>query len=122
MQAAVAIAQDDKAAKVKNGDVKRLIDLLDNDEFVQRESATNELTKLGRPAIGALMAAAAEKSSETRVRSMNILQSLYHSDDAATKTAAKGALGKLSKSDSFSTRRAAEKILAAPQYKIPLGI
>jgi ribosomal protein L17 len=122
LQAAVAIAQDGKPAKVDAGDIQRLIDQLDNDEFTQRESATKQLTKLGRPAIEALTAAAAQQSSETRARSLSIIKTLFRSDDAATKTAAQEALVKLSKSDNVSVRRLAEKILAEPQYKLPLGI
>ncbi len=122
LQTSAALAEDDKPAKADDGDIKRLIEQLDSDEFTKREAAAKELAKLGRPAIGALTAAAAETSSETRLRSMNILKALFNSDDAATKEAAKGALEKLGKSDNSATRRAAEKILAAPQYKLPLGI
>ena len=122
LQTSAALAEDDKAAKVDDGDIKRLVEQLDSDEFAKREAAAKELAKLGRPAIGALLAAAAEKSSETRLRAMNILKALFNSDDAATKEAAKGALEKLGKSDDSATRRAAEKILTAPQYEIPLGI
>ena len=58
MQTAAALAEDEKTAKVKDGDIKRLIDQLDSDVFAEREAAVVKLTKLGRPAIEALMAAA----------------------------------------------------------------
>ena len=50
------------------------------------------------------------------------MKSLYNSNDAATKAAAKKALEKLSKSDHLSTRRLAKKILTTLPYKIPSGI
>ena len=122
MHTNVVIAEDDKAAKADGGDVTRLIDRLDSDEFAERETAVKELTKLGRRAIDALSAAAVGESSEARLRSMSVLKTLYGSDDAATKAAAKKALEKLSKCDLAGVRRSAEKILAAPQYEIPSGI
>ena len=122
MHSAASLAEDDKTAKVDDGDIKRLINQLDSEVFAEREEAVDRLTKLGRPAIEALRIAAAGKSIESRSRSMRVLKTLLKSDNEATKEAAKKALEKLRKSDHEASRRLAEKILAAPQYEIPPGI
>lgn len=119
MQTAAAFAQDEPAAE---GDVAQLIDQLDSEAFAEREAAAAQLTRLGRPAIEALSAAAQAESAEKRVRALGVLKSLYGADDLATKEAAKKAFETLSKSENENTRQAAEKILATPQFEIPAGI
>ena len=61
LQTAVVLAEDDKAAQVDGGDIRELIDQLDSEVFSDREAAVLRLTKLGRPAIGALTFASVRK-------------------------------------------------------------
>lgn len=60
--------------------IAALINQLGNDEFTLRETATEELTKIGVPAFAALEAAGKNPDREIRYRSQRILGQIRHLD------------------------------------------
>ena len=66
-------AADTAAAATDSAKIGGLINQLGSEEYSQRESATDELTRIGLPAYAALEAAAVHPDREVRYRSKRIL-------------------------------------------------
>lgn len=91
---------------------------LDGDKFADREQAYNKLVEAGVPAIDAVAEAATSDSKEVSRRSIEILQRLMQTEDAATKEKAKAALSKLTESKNESVAGRAAQALKPPT---PIG-
>ena len=105
------------------GEIAALVEQLDSDKFAQRQAASEKLSAIGKPAIGALAEAATGESLEVTVRSLEILKGLLESPDEPTKEAAKSALEQVAKSDRPSAARRAEDALKVlEQQQHPAGM
>jgi regulator of sirC expression with transglutaminase-like and TPR domain len=76
----VALLSRNSAAQEANvreqGQVARLIRLLDSDRFEDRERAARRLLEIGLPAVEALQAARSHRSAEVRWRARSLVESL----------------------------------------------
>lgn len=93
-------------------DIPTLIEQLDDADFARRESAVQQLGKLGRTAIDPLVEAAAGTSPEVTSRAVNLLERMMESDDPQTVDAADAALVSLLSSDDPQAASLAQSALA----------
>jgi uncharacterized protein (TIGR03067 family) len=71
----------DKAAPVKSEkEMKRLIDQLGSERFIDREQATQELSKLGKSALPHLKEAAKSPDAEVRQRAKQLIERISAAD------------------------------------------
>jgi hypothetical protein len=111
--AAKKAAEKPAAAPPSAQQIAALVKQLDSDKFADRQAASDRLSEIGKPAIGALAEAAAGDSLEVTVRSIDILKKLLESSDEATKGAAKAALEKVAASKRPAAARRAQDALKA---------
>jgi len=64
-------------------DPERLVEQLGSDQFADREAATRDLQRMGRPAIPHLVRAVRQGDFETQRRALSVLCALAASDDSA---------------------------------------
>jgi hypothetical protein len=94
---------------------------LDSNKFAERDQATNKLIEAGPAGIDEVTKAAESDSKEVSRRSIEILQRLMQSDDAAIKDKAKAALTKLTTSSIESVAGRASQALKPPTPVAPNG-
>jgi hypothetical protein len=92
-------------------EVSALIDQLNDERFVKREQATQDLAKLGQQAVPALGKAAADERPEVSQRAFKILAAIHNKGDAASQAAAKKKLSELAKSENTGVAKSAQDIL-----------
>ena len=102
--------------------ISKLIKNLESRDFATRESATNELTRLGKAAVPALQAAALGKNRESSGRAFGILRKLFQSEDAEVKAATKKALEQIVEKDAPGISRQAELLLDPPKPPRQRGV
>jgi len=114
-------ADDDPAAEPPAAaEIHTLIEQLDADSFAERQSASEQLGRIGKPAIEALGKATGSESLEVLVRAIDILKGLMESDDADTQAAAKAALERVAETDrAAAARRAADALKAVEAKRAP---
>jgi hypothetical protein len=78
--AAVAPAAEDEAAQADGARIETLVRQLGDNEYSNREAASDALTAIGRPALGALEAAARHPDREIRYRSQRIFGEIMRFD------------------------------------------
>jgi hypothetical protein len=94
--ALTALAVADEAAKpTVSPELQKLLQQLDADDFDDRASASEQLSKLGKDALPALEEGVRSDSPEVATRSFDLLQQLFEKGDEAAKVAAKSSLDKL---------------------------
>ena len=101
------IAKKKAVARMSDEAIARLIADLDNSDFRVRQQATVKLSKAGASAVAPLVEATTHKSLEVSVRAVQILASLYASDnddDAVNRTELALEQLRLSKSHSVASR------------------
>ena len=98
-------------------EIAALVKQLDSDKFAERQAASDKLSEIGKPAIGAVAEAAGGESLEVTVRAIDILKKMLESSDKATKEGAKGALGKIAKSERPAAARRAGDALKELEEK-----
>jgi len=108
---------DQKAAAPSAEEIAALVKQLDSDKFAERQAASDKLSQIGKPAIGAVAEAAAGDSLEATVRAIDILKKMLDSSDKPTQEEAKGAMEKIAKSDRPAAARRAEDALKDFQAK-----
>ncbi len=116
-----AAAGDEPTAEAPSAaEIDVLIGQLDADSFAERQAASDKLGAIGKPAIEALVKAAAGDSLEVIVRAIDLLKDLMDSSDTATEESAKSALEEVAKSDRpAAARRAADALRAAAAKRAP---
>ena len=92
--------------------INRLVAELDSPEFLTRQAASQQLTKMGAAAVEPLLETSRKGSLESAVRAMAVLEVLYCDGDAKESTAAEAALETLSRSKQPSTAARAEVALS----------
>ena len=116
-QAAPATGDKQPAPAASPEEIAKLVEQLDADLFGDRQTASEKLAAIGRPALAALAKAAAGESVERTVRTIDLLQKLLESPDESTRTEAKSALETLAKCDRPAVARRAEGVLKAQEAK-----
>jgi len=107
-----AVYADDIQSPAEN--VDNLIKQLDADQFADRQTASDELSRLGSNAFPALEQAARSDSREASQRAIEILKKHYEGDDTETKQAARTALQRLAADTSTRGGRQADEVLNPP--------
>jgi hypothetical protein len=102
-------------ATVAGESIARLIAQLDDPAFSARQSATQKLAELGRAALEHLAAAAAGKSREASLRSLDLLRQHAEAEDRSLQAAARQALQKLAASDNPALAQRAADALHPPE-------
>ncbi|MGA2616337.1 MAG: hypothetical protein ABSF26_01930 [Thermoguttaceae bacterium] len=100
-------------------EIARLVEQLDSDRYSERETASEKLSAVGRPAVAALTKAALGGSLEVTDRSIRVLRRLLAGSDEAAKTAAKIALETIAGSDRSAAAGRAKAALNAAQPQSP---
>jgi hypothetical protein len=113
---------DTAEVKADAASINKLIQDLESRDFPTRESATNELTRLGKAAVPALQAAALGKNRESSGRAFGILRKLFQSQDAEVKAATKEALEQIVEKDVPAISRQAELLLNPPKPPRQRGV
>jgi hypothetical protein len=123
-------AVEKPAAKATAEDIAGWIKQLDADRFSERQAASEKLFAEGKTVIPDLTKAAITGTLEATVRSIDLLQRFYDSEDKSIKEAAKESLEKIVQSDNENAIRRAKKVLnpkedqqpqAAPNPMNPFG-
>ncbi len=114
-----AAAAEDTPTGPSAEQIAKWIEQLDAEGFADREAATRKLTAAGKAAIPALAKAATDDSVEASSRSLQLLRKLLDSSDAATKAAAKEALGKIAAANHPTASARAEEAIRPPQPAPP---
>jgi hypothetical protein len=95
-------------------DFDALLKQLDADQFAERQSASDELSRLGSSAFPALEKAAKSDSREASERAVDILKKHFQGDDTVTKQAAKESLERLAADPASRSGRLADLVLNPP--------
>ncbi|MCO6456302.1 MAG: hypothetical protein J5I93_13470 [Pirellulaceae bacterium] len=104
-------------------DVDQLIRQLDANRFAERQTASNQLSRLGAAAIPALEAAAQGASREVTTRAIDILKRHFEGGAADAKDAARQALERIQKGDNAVASRLAEQALnPEPEQPPPMPV
>jgi len=110
-----------KTAEVQNSgtpsneEIAKLVAQLNAERYADRQTASEKLEAIGRPAISELAKAAVGESLEANVRAIELLAKFLESSDAATKEAAKAALETIAKSDRQAAAGRAKDALSAEE-------
>jgi hypothetical protein len=105
------------------GEISRLLQDLDDAEFVRRQEASQRLTEAGKTVFPELEKAAQEGSREVSGRALEILQRHYERGEDDTKQAAKAALERLAAGGNAGAAQRANNVLNPPPEPAvdPLG-
>ena len=120
-ESAADFPSTDQPGKISADEVRRLVGHLDADRFVDRQAASQQLSKIGMAAVGPLATAAPRGSLELEQRAMQILEQFYRSPDEKLCDATKVALEKLANNPRESIAKRATEILKFPPYGLKPG-
>ena len=101
--------------------IRQLVAQLDSNRFAERKTATDQLRKIGLPAIEPLVAVAPGGSLELQVRVMKLLGDFYRSNQPTLRLAAREALEQLRTCEQEAVAQRAKEILKFPFYELTDG-